>query len=100
MIQSCTGQLGDDAFALTEPTRVSIDAEKATCILSSVNFQSKRGSVELSGAFNATRDWDLHARITHDGLQWGDSMRRINKIDGILTLSPGLNFQQIEGTLR
>ena len=33
-------------------------------------------------------------------LEWGDDMRRINKIDGFLTLSPGLNFQQIEGTLR
>jgi hypothetical protein len=99
MIQSCTGQLGDDAFALAEPARVSIDAETATCRLSSLNLQSKHGSVELSGAFNAVSDWGVHACIAHDGLQWGDTMRRIDKIDGILTLSPGKILPQVDGTM-
>ena len=100
MIQSCTGQLGDEAFALAEPARVSIDAETATCRLSSLNLLSTGGSMELSGAFNSANDWDLSAHIAHDGLQWGDTMRRIDKIDGFLTLSPGLNFPQIEGTIQ
>jgi hypothetical protein len=99
IIQSCSGQLADDTFALAEPARLSIDAEKAACALSGLNLQSKSGSLELSGAFNATSDWDLQARIEHDGLQWGNTMRRIDRINGILTFSPGLGAPQVEGTL-
>lgn len=98
-IQSCFGQLADDAFALAEPARVSIDAEEVTCSLSGMNLRSTGGSVEISGAFNAASDWGLHALIAHDGLQWGDTMRRIDQIDGILTLSPGLGVPQVDGTL-
>jgi hypothetical protein len=65
-----------------------------------MNLQSTQGFVEFSGAFNGANDWGLHTRIVHDGLQWGNTMRRINKIDGILTLTPGISFPQIEGTLR
>lgn len=100
LIQSCTGQFGEDAFTIAEPARISIDAETAMCTLSSMNLQSTQGFVEFSGAFNGANDWGLHTRFVHDGLQWGNTMCRINKIDGILTLSPGMNFPQIEGTLR
>ena len=99
-IQSCFGQLADDAFALAEPARVSIDAEKASCSLSGMNLRSTGGSVDLSGTFNTASDWGLHARIAHDGLKWADTMCSIDKIDGVLTLSPALGVPQVEGALR
>ena len=98
-IHTFTGQIGDEAFVLEEPAPVSVDAGSAELTLATMPLRSVGGIVDFSGAFQDANDWNLQARIVHDGLQWGSEKLRLSGISGILSLTSGPEAPLLEGAI-
>jgi hypothetical protein len=98
-IHTFTGQVGDEAFALEEPARVSVDAGSAELTLATMPLRSAGGTIDFSGAFQDANDWNLQAHVVHDGVQWGSEKRRLSGISGILSLTSGPEAPLLEGAI-
>lgn len=98
-IQTCTGQLGPEAFALERPAFVLIDAGTGACSLPEMALQSSGGAVQFAGGFNHSSLWNLEALIAHDGFHWDDELA-VSGIDGNVAVRSGsTGTPRIEGSL-
>ena len=99
-IQTFTSQIGGEVFTLDEPSVVLIDYATSSLSLSAMPLLSAGGSLDFSGAFLKPNDWNVQARIIHEGFQLGSESNSIDEIDGTVRIQSDGGVPQIGGSLR